>query len=149
MAELALRGPGDGAARAVITDFGLAGPAATAKVRTTRSSPDFDVSTSRSVPGWLARPVTMYEPVREVRTRDFYGNGEVVMPVGIAEHGAEHGRHHDAQRPERHGFAALRRLADSEQHIVPGHDPLVLQRYPAASAELKGIVARLDLPPVA
>ena len=46
------------------------------------------------------------------------------------------------------GFATLRRLADSEQHIVPGHDPLVLQRYPAASPELKGIVARLDLPPV-
>lgn len=45
------------------------------------------------------------------------------------------------------GFAKLKRLADSIQHIVPGHDPLVLQRYPAASNELKGIVARLDLEP--
>lgn len=45
------------------------------------------------------------------------------------------------------GFATLRRLADSLQHIVPGHDPLVLQRYPAASSQLAGIVARLDFPP--
>ena len=45
------------------------------------------------------------------------------------------------------GFATLRKLADSLQHIVPGHDPLVLQRYPAASSELAGIAARLDLPP--
>jgi glyoxylase-like metal-dependent hydrolase (beta-lactamase superfamily II) len=45
------------------------------------------------------------------------------------------------------GFATLRQLADSTQHIVPGHDPLVLQRYPAVSAELAGIAARLDLDP--
>jgi hypothetical protein len=38
----------------------------------------------------------------------------------------------------------LRALADSADHVVPGHDPLVLERYPAASKELKGIVARLD-----
>ena len=46
------------------------------------------------------------------------------------------------------GFATLRRLADSMQHIVPGHDPLVFQRYPAVSPELKGIAARLDLQPM-
>jgi glyoxylase-like metal-dependent hydrolase (beta-lactamase superfamily II) len=45
------------------------------------------------------------------------------------------------------GFAKLRSLADSIRHIVPGHDPLVLQRYPAASNELNGIAARLDLEP--
>ena len=45
------------------------------------------------------------------------------------------------------GFATLRRLASSPQHIIPGHDPLVLQRYPAVSPELQGIVARLDLAP--
>ncbi len=45
------------------------------------------------------------------------------------------------------GFATLRRLADTLQHVVPGHDPLVLQRYPASSPELAGIAARLDLPP--
>lgn len=47
------------------------------------------------------------------------------------------------------GYDTLRRLADSERHIVPGHDPLVMQRYPAASAELDGIVARLDAEPSA
>jgi glyoxylase-like metal-dependent hydrolase (beta-lactamase superfamily II) len=45
------------------------------------------------------------------------------------------------------GYNTLYRLADSPQHIVPGHDPLVMRRYPAASAELEGIVVRLDVPP--
>ena len=45
------------------------------------------------------------------------------------------------------GFATLRRLAESPQHIIPGHDPLVFRRYPASSPELAGIAARLDLPP--
>ncbi len=45
------------------------------------------------------------------------------------------------------GYAKLRQLADSDKHIVPGHDPLVMQRYPAASAELKDIVVRLDSVP--
>jgi glyoxylase-like metal-dependent hydrolase (beta-lactamase superfamily II) len=29
------------------------------------------------------------------------------------------------------GYARLRAAADSDDHVVPGHDPLVLQRYPA------------------
>ena len=41
----------------------------------------------------------------------------------------------------------LRRLADDERFVVPGHDPLVLQRYPAARPELSGIAARLDAEP--
>ncbi len=45
------------------------------------------------------------------------------------------------------GYDVLRRWADSDDHIVPGHDPLVLQYYPPANAELAGEVARLDLPP--
>lgn len=45
------------------------------------------------------------------------------------------------------GYARLRQLADSEKHIVPGHDPLVMQRYPAASPELKDIAVRLDATP--
>ena len=45
------------------------------------------------------------------------------------------------------GYAKLHQLADSPKHIVPGHDPLVMQRYPAASAELKDIVVRLDAAP--
>ena len=39
------------------------------------------------------------------------------------------------------------KVADSPKHIVPGHDPLVMQRYPAASPELKDIVVRLDAVP--
>ena len=46
------------------------------------------------------------------------------------------------------GFATMRRLASSPQHIVPGHDPLVLERYPAALDDV-GDIVRLDLPPVA
>ncbi|MBV9190743.1 MAG: N-acyl homoserine lactonase family protein, partial [Betaproteobacteria bacterium] len=42
------------------------------------------------------------------------------------------------------GYARLRALAESPGHIIPGHDPLVMERYPAASATLQGIVARLD-----
>ena len=41
----------------------------------------------------------------------------------------------------------LRTLAPDDAHIVPGHDPAVLERYPAPSPELAGIVARLDVPP--
>ena len=42
------------------------------------------------------------------------------------------------------GYNTLYRLADSPDHIVPGHDPLVMKYYPAASAELAGVVVRLD-----
>jgi glyoxylase-like metal-dependent hydrolase (beta-lactamase superfamily II) len=45
------------------------------------------------------------------------------------------------------GYAKLEALADSTRHIIPGHDPLVMQRYPAASQEMAGIVARLDMEP--
>ena len=45
------------------------------------------------------------------------------------------------------GYRVVRELADSEDHIVPGHDPLVMQRYPPPSAELHGVAVRLDVPP--
>ena len=38
-------------------------------------------------------------------------------------------------------------LADSRSHVIPGHDPLVLKRYPAPHRDLEGIVARLDVDP--
>ena len=47
------------------------------------------------------------------------------------------------------GYRTLRKLADSRDHIIPGHDPLVLERYPPAAKELEGIVVRLDRPPLA
>lgn len=46
------------------------------------------------------------------------------------------------------GYQKLRSLADSEDHIIPGHDPLVLDYYPAPSDDVKGIVVRLDVAPV-
>jgi len=45
------------------------------------------------------------------------------------------------------GYKLLYRLADSPDHIVPGHDPLVLKYYPAAGKELDGIAVRLDVAP--
>ena len=45
------------------------------------------------------------------------------------------------------GYKLLYRLAGSPDHIVPGHDPLVMQLYPAARPELEGIVVRLDATP--
>jgi glyoxylase-like metal-dependent hydrolase (beta-lactamase superfamily II) len=46
------------------------------------------------------------------------------------------------------GYKTMRRLASSPRHIIPGHDPLVLARYPAAAPGLEGIVARLDADPI-
>ena len=42
------------------------------------------------------------------------------------------------------GFRKLRRLATSPDHIIPGHDPKVMERYPAASAATEGVAARID-----
>jgi 3-hydroxyisobutyrate dehydrogenase-like beta-hydroxyacid dehydrogenase len=46
------------------------------------------------------------------------------------------------------GYGTLRKLASSPAHVIPGHDPLVLARYPAPRPELAGIVARLDADPL-
>lgn len=46
------------------------------------------------------------------------------------------------------GYETLRRLASSPAHIVPGHDPLVLRRYPAAKPGLEEIAVRLDADPM-
>src|SRR5262249_9914660 len=40
------------------------------------------------------------------------------------------------------GYERLKRLASSSAHIIPGHDPAVIVRYPAARAGLEGFVAR-------
>ena len=42
-------------------------------------------------------------------------------------------------------YRKLRRLAPSDDHIIPGHDPEVLKRYPSAGEGLEGIVARVDV----
>jgi hypothetical protein len=45
------------------------------------------------------------------------------------------------------GFDALRSAAPSAAHIVPGHDPKVMQLYPPPRPDLEGVVARLDVAP--
>jgi len=45
------------------------------------------------------------------------------------------------------GYDRLRGLASSPKHVIPGHDPLVMARYPAVSTELEGIAVRLDVMP--
>jgi glyoxylase-like metal-dependent hydrolase (beta-lactamase superfamily II) len=45
------------------------------------------------------------------------------------------------------GYERLRRLASTPDAIVPGHDPLVLERYPSARRGLEGVAARLEAVP--
>jgi hypothetical protein len=45
------------------------------------------------------------------------------------------------------GYSTLQKLASSHEHIVPGHDPLVLKRYPVPKKGLEGVVVRLDVEP--
>ena len=40
-------------------------------------------------------------------------------------------------------FDTVRALADSSAHIIPGHDPLVMERYPAAISGLEEIAVRI------
>ena len=47
------------------------------------------------------------------------------------------------------GYRTLHELADSPDHIIPGHDPLVLKYYPPVSPELANIAVRLDVAPTA
>ncbi len=42
------------------------------------------------------------------------------------------------------GYRKMRALAEWPSHVIPGHDPEVMARYPAPSKELEGIVVRLD-----
>jgi glyoxylase-like metal-dependent hydrolase (beta-lactamase superfamily II) len=68
----------------------------------------------------------------------FYAHMEQRRPFPIV--------HNVAEMLEGHN--TLRKLAESPDHIIPGHDPLVLKRYPAARPELEGFVARLDADPM-
>lgn len=45
------------------------------------------------------------------------------------------------------GHRRLHQLAASPQHIVPGHDPLVMRRYRAPDRDLDGLAVRLDEAP--
>jgi glyoxylase-like metal-dependent hydrolase (beta-lactamase superfamily II) len=69
-------------------------------------------------------------------TAHFYANLEPGRPFPIFD---SLPAYVEAQR------SALK-LASSPQHFIPGHDPLVLARYPGARAGLDGVV-RVDLAP--
>ncbi|MBL6750201.1 MAG: N-acyl homoserine lactonase family protein [Nevskia sp.] len=45
------------------------------------------------------------------------------------------------------GHKTLFRLATSARHVIPGHDPLVASRYPAAGPGMEGWIVRLDADP--
>jgi glyoxylase-like metal-dependent hydrolase (beta-lactamase superfamily II) len=47
------------------------------------------------------------------------------------------------------GHKMLQRLGTTPRHVIPGHDPLIMKRYPAPKPALEGIVVRLDVDPVA
>jgi glyoxylase-like metal-dependent hydrolase (beta-lactamase superfamily II) len=47
------------------------------------------------------------------------------------------------------GHKMLQRLGSTPAHVIPGHDPLIMKRYPAPKPALEGIVVRLDVDPVA
>jgi glyoxylase-like metal-dependent hydrolase (beta-lactamase superfamily II) len=66
-----------------------------------------------------------------------YANLEEVRPFPIVYHVGEMVE----------GYRRVRELADSPAHIVPGHDPIVMRRYPSPSPELAGICVRLDVAP--
>ena len=67
----------------------------------------------------------------------FFENMERAMPFPIVYHVGEMIA----------GWAKLKRLAETPQHVVPGHDPLVMQRYPSPKKDLDGVVVRLDVAP--
>lgn len=45
------------------------------------------------------------------------------------------------------GYQRLWELASTRSNVIPGHDPIILERYPAPSSGLEGIVVRLDADP--
>jgi glyoxylase-like metal-dependent hydrolase (beta-lactamase superfamily II) len=45
------------------------------------------------------------------------------------------------------GWERLNELASRPEYIVPGHDPIVMQRYDAPDRSLRGVVVRLDAEP--
>ncbi|WEX08062.1 N-acyl homoserine lactonase family protein [Chelativorans sp. AA-79] len=45
------------------------------------------------------------------------------------------------------GYERLWELASDRSNVIPGHDPIILDRYPAAAQGLEGVVVRLDADP--
>ncbi len=64
----------------------------------------------------------------------YYANLERGLPYPITFHAGD----------ALDAFRRAQALADSPDHVIPGHDPLVLERYPAPVPELAGWIVRLD-----
>ena len=64
----------------------------------------------------------------------YYANMERGLPYPIAYNVAE----------VMEGYRRAYALASSPDHVIPGHDPLVLVKYPAPSPDLQGWISRLD-----
>ena len=63
----------------------------------------------------------------------FYANIEEYRPYGIV-----------SDLAQMYGaFDLVRSLADSPDLVVPGHDPLVLKRFPPAREGLEGVAVRI------
>ena len=67
----------------------------------------------------------------------FYANWQQRRPFPIVENVTDY----------LEAFRTIESLASSHDHVIPGHDPLVLQRYPRALPDVADIV-RVDLAPL-
>lgn len=67
----------------------------------------------------------------------FYANFEEERPFPLLDSAAD----------MLEGFKTIRKMITSMDHFIPGHDPLVLQRFPAAVTGIDDIV-RLDADPI-
>ena len=45
-------------------------------------------------------------------------------------------------------FGTIASLADSSQHVIAGHDPIVMELFPAWSPQSEGVAVRLDVEPL-
>lgn len=63
----------------------------------------------------------------------YYANIEEDRPYSIVTNLAEM---YDA-------FAIVRSLADSPAHVIPGHDPLIMERFSGLDGALKGVAVRI------
>ncbi|MFP6705870.1 MAG: N-acyl homoserine lactonase family protein, partial [Alphaproteobacteria bacterium] len=68
----------------------------------------------------------------------FYENMEGIAPFPIVYSAADMVQ----------GYATMRDLAASPKHIIPGHDPMVMGRYPLAKSGQEDVI-RLDVEPTA
>ena len=83
------------------------------------------------------RVMTEHGPVvLAIDAAHFYENFELRKPFSITI---------DVEATLR-SYDKLSALAGGTRNVIPGHDPLVLKRYPAWKPDAEGVVHRLDLP---